>query len=110
MSPYELPGQLVQAHEDIFFGYEFATQAGQGKRLSDDVIHYYVRSFSNREALRSRFGLYWGLDTTVAQKRSSARPGCLRRPSWRSAERQATVRTQLVADDVQTVVTPGIGH
>ena len=39
----KLPEQLVRGREDIFFGYEFAIQTGDGTKLPDDVVDYYVR-------------------------------------------------------------------
>ena len=63
----KVPVQLVTGREDVFFGYEFAIQTGNGKKLPDDVIDYYVRILSNPEALHGSFTLYRAWDPTVAQ-------------------------------------------
>ena len=52
--------------EDLL-GYEFAIQSGDGKKLPDDVIDYYVRLLSTPHALRGCFGLYRAWDATLAQ-------------------------------------------
>jgi pimeloyl-ACP methyl ester carboxylesterase len=62
-----LTEQLVKGHEDIFFGYEFNIQAGEGKKLAPDVIDYYVRLYSNRDALRGSFGFFRAWFTTLRQ-------------------------------------------
>jgi pimeloyl-ACP methyl ester carboxylesterase len=48
--------QLVEGREDIYFGYEFAIQAG--KKLPDELVNYYVEILSNPDALRGTFGFY----------------------------------------------------
>lgn len=59
--------QLVRGHEDIFFGYEFNIQAGEGKKLPADVIDYYVRLYSNPDALRGSFGFFRAWFATLKQ-------------------------------------------
>src|SRR5215217_6150097 len=59
--------QLVTGHEDIFFGYEFNIQAGEGKKLPPDLIDYYVRLYSNPDALRGSFGFFRAWFTTLIQ-------------------------------------------
>jgi hypothetical protein len=66
--------QLVGGREDIFFGYEFAIQTGNGKKLPDGVVNYYVRILPNPDALRGSFALYRAWDTTLAQKRAAPEP------------------------------------
>jgi len=51
--------------EDIYFGYEFAIQAG--KKLPENVVDYYVGLVSNRESLRGSLAFYRAWDETVAQ-------------------------------------------
>ena len=48
----EVNEQLVRGREDIYFGYEFAIQAGKG--LPDDAIDYYVGLLQNPDSLRGR--------------------------------------------------------
>ena len=80
---HELTEQLVRGREDIFFGYEFAIQAG-GKKLPDDALNYYVRLLSDPDALRGSFGLYRAWDTTMAQnEQRAARPLTDARPGDR---------------------------
>ena len=55
---------LVTGNERAFFGWEFDAA---GKKLPEDVIDYYVSGLSNPESLRSSFGFYRALDTTLAQ-------------------------------------------
>jgi pimeloyl-ACP methyl ester carboxylesterase len=106
--------QLVRGREDIFFGYEFAVQAGNGKKLPDAAINYYVRMLSNPDSLHGSFGFYRVLDTTLAQNEQRATTK-LTIPvlaiggaeSW-GPEVEKGMR--LVAEDVQGVVIPGNGH
>ena len=109
-----VPEQLVTGREDIFFGYEFAIQTGNGKKLPDDVIDYYVRILSNPEALHGSFALYRAWDATVAQnEQRQTRP--LTMPvlaiggevSWGGLVGDAM---KLAANDMQSVVIPGTGH
>lgn len=84
----KVPEQLVRGREDIFFGYEFVIQTGNGKQVPDDVIDYYVRILSNPEALHGSFALYRAWDATLAQnEQRQTRP----LTAWRSAERRAGV-------------------
>ena len=62
--------QLIRGREDVYFGYEFAIQGG---KLTDDVVDYYIRLVSNRDALRGSLGLYRAWDTTVAQNEKRAK-------------------------------------
>src|SRR5215207_7911774 len=109
----ELTEQLVRGREDIFFGYEFAIQAG-AKKLPQDVRRYYFDIFSDPDGLRGSFGFYRALDTTLGQdeQRKTRR---LTIPvlaiggadSWGEAAGEGM---KPAADDVQTVVIPGVGH
>jgi pimeloyl-ACP methyl ester carboxylesterase len=108
----KVPEQLITGREDIYFGYEFAIQAG--KKLPEDVVNYYVRLVSNPDALRGSLGFYRAWDATVAQNaQRGSRP--LTMPvlaiggeaSWGEAVGNAM---KLLADDVQSVVIPGTGH
>lgn len=110
----KVPEQLVTGREDIFFGYEFAIQSGNGKKLPEDVIDYYVRIFSNPQALHASFALYRAWDATVAQnEQRQTRP--LTMPvlaiggeaSWGGLVGDAM---KFAAKEVQSVVIPGAGH
>ena len=106
-----LTEQLVRGREDIFFGYEFAIQAGQGKKLPDDVVRYYVRSFANRDALRGSFGFFRAWFTTLVQNvERTARPLTMPVLAIGGAESWGAQVGKIAADDLQTVVIPGHGH
>jgi len=110
----KVPEQLVLGREDIFFGYEFAIQTGNGKKLPDDVVNYYVRILSNPDALRGSFGFYRAWDTTLAQnEQRKSRPLTMPVLAIGGAEswgEQVGNGMTPAADDVQTVVIPGTGH
>jgi pimeloyl-ACP methyl ester carboxylesterase len=109
----ELTEQLVRGREDIFFGYEFAIQGGQ-KGLPDDVQQYYFDLYSDPDVLRGSFGFYRALDTTLAQEQQRKTQkltmpvlGIGGAESWGEAAGEGM---KPAADDVQTVVIPGVGH
>ncbi|MFD6974745.1 alpha/beta fold hydrolase [Streptomyces sp. NPDC059979] len=64
---HEITEKLVRGREDLFFGYEFDIQGG--KRQPEYAREYYVRLFSNPEALRAGFGFYRAWDAIVAQNK-----------------------------------------
>jgi pimeloyl-ACP methyl ester carboxylesterase len=108
----KLPEQLIRGREDIYFGYEFAIQAG--KKLPEDVVSYYVRLVSNRDSLRGSLAFYRAWDKTVAQNaQRKNRP--LTMPvlaiggaaSWGELVGN---EMKLLATNVQSVVIPGTGH
>jgi pimeloyl-ACP methyl ester carboxylesterase len=106
-----LPELLVAGRERAFFGYEFAIQGGT---LPDKVIEYYVGLLSNPESLRGSFGWYRAFDATVAQNeqrkaRRLAMP-VLAIGGAESYGEHVGDAMKAVADDVQSVVIPGVGH
>ncbi|HYO30157.1 MAG TPA: alpha/beta hydrolase [Thermomicrobiales bacterium] len=110
---HEMTELLVRGREDVFFGYEFAIQAGE-RKLPDDVQRYYFGLFSDPDVLRGSFGLYRALDATLAQNqqrktRRLTMPvlGIGGAESWGEAAGEGM---KAAADDVQTVVIPGVGH
>jgi pimeloyl-ACP methyl ester carboxylesterase len=109
----ELTERLVKGREDIFFGYEFAIQAGK-KKLPDDALRYYFSLFSDPDTLRGSFGLYRPWGTTLAQNehrktRRLTMPGLAigGAESWGELAGEGM---KPAADDVQIVVIPGVGH
>jgi pimeloyl-ACP methyl ester carboxylesterase len=107
----EVPEQLVTGREDIFFGYEFAIQTGNGRKLPDDVVDYYVRILSNPDALRGCFALYRAWDTTGAQNEQRAtRPLTMPVLAIGGAANWGERVGNVAANDVQTVVIPDTGH
>jgi pimeloyl-ACP methyl ester carboxylesterase len=108
----EVNEQLARGREDIYFGYEFAIQAG--KKLPDDVINYYVGLLSNPDSLRGSFAFYREWDTMIAQnEQRKVRPltmPVLAIGGAASFGENVGNAVKLVADDVQSVVIPGAGH
>ena len=109
----EVNEQLVSGREDIYFGYEFAIQAGKNK-LPDEVIDYYVGLLSNPESLHGTFAFYREWDTMMAQNEERKNTP-LKMPvlaisgvdSWGEAVGEAM---KPLANDVQSAVIPGAGH
>jgi pimeloyl-ACP methyl ester carboxylesterase len=103
--------QLVAGREALFYGWEFDAAA---KKLPGEVRDYYVRTLSNPESLRSSFGFYRALDTTIAQdgERKSRRLAMpvLAVGGAASFGDHVAEAMRLVADDVQGVVIPDTGH
>ncbi|RPI86341.1 MAG: alpha/beta hydrolase [Chloroflexi bacterium] len=107
----ELTELLVRGREDIFFGYEFAIQTGNGRKLPENVINYYVRLFSNRDALRGCFELYHAWDATMAQnKERQNQPLTMPVLAIGGSESWGEAVGHVAANDVQTIVFPGVGH
>jgi pimeloyl-ACP methyl ester carboxylesterase len=105
-----LTEQLVRGREDIFFGYEFAIQAGEGKKLPPDVIDYYVGIFSDRDVLRGSFGLYRAWFTTLIQNAErTANPLPMPVLAIGGATSWKEDVGHVNATDIQTVVVPN-GH
>jgi pimeloyl-ACP methyl ester carboxylesterase len=108
----KVPEQLIRGREDIFFGYEFAIQAG--KKLPDDVVNYYVRLVSNPRSLRGSLAFYRAWDATVAQnaQRSTRRLTMPVLAIGGAASWGDLVASSLegLANDVQGVIIPGTGH
>jgi pimeloyl-ACP methyl ester carboxylesterase len=105
--------QLVTGREDIFFGAEFAASAGTNK-LPDETVKYYVDGLSDPAALHGSFQLYRAFGATTAQNlerktRRLAMP-VLAMGGEESVGAMAADTMKLAADDVQTLVIPGIGH
>jgi pimeloyl-ACP methyl ester carboxylesterase len=105
--------KLVAGREDIYFGAEFSASAGT-KKLSDDAVRYYVDGLSNPEALHGSFQLYRAFGATTAQnlerKTRRLQMPVLAMGGEQSVGSMAADTMKLTADDVQTLVIPGIGH
>jgi pimeloyl-ACP methyl ester carboxylesterase len=108
----EVNEQLVRGREDIYFGYEFAIQAG--KQLPEEVVNYYVGLLTNPDALHGSFAFYREWDALMAQNAERAkRPltmpvlGISGAASWGEGVGNAM---KPLANDVQTAVIPGAGH
>jgi len=106
--------KLVKGREDIFFGAEFSASAGTHK-LPDYAIQYYVDGLaSSPEALHGSFQLYRAFGATAAQneKRKARRlpMPVLAMGGAESSGAMVADTMKLVADDVETLVIPGIGH
>ncbi len=87
---------------------------GGKKGLPDDVQRYYFHLYSDPDVLRGSFGFYRALDTTLAQEQERAsRPLTMPVLAIGGAEscgEAAGEGMKPAADDVQTVVIPGVGH
>jgi pimeloyl-ACP methyl ester carboxylesterase len=106
--------KLVRGREDIYFGAEFSASAGTNK-LPDYAVQYYVDGLaSSPEALHGSFQLYRAFGVTTAQnlERKTRRlpMPVLAMGGTESLGAMAADTMKLVADDVQTLVIPGIGH
>jgi pimeloyl-ACP methyl ester carboxylesterase len=105
--------KLVAGREDIFFGAEFSASAGTNK-LSDSAVRYYVEGLSDPEALHGSFQLYRAFGATTAQnlerKTRRLQMPVLAMGGEQSVGSRAADTMKLTADDVQTLVIPGIGH
>lgn len=105
--------QLVTGREAIFFGAEFNASAGTNK-LSEETVEYYVDGLSDPDALHGSFQLYRAFGTTTAQneERKTRRlpMPVLAMGGAQSLGAMAADTMKLTADDVQTLVIPGIGH
>jgi pimeloyl-ACP methyl ester carboxylesterase len=104
--------ELVAGREDLFFRWEFDAAA---KALPDEAIEHYVAGFaSSREALSASFGFYRALDVTIAQDQERATRrltmpilGIGGELSFGDHVGEAL---RAVADDVEAIVIPGVGH
>jgi pimeloyl-ACP methyl ester carboxylesterase len=106
--------KLVRGREDIFFGAEFSASAGTNK-LPDYAVKYYVDGLaSSPEALHGSFQLYRAFGATAAQneQRKTRRlpMPVLAMGGAESSGAMVADTMKLTADDVQTLVIPGIGH
>jgi pimeloyl-ACP methyl ester carboxylesterase len=105
--------RLVKGREDIFFGNEFAVSAV--KKLPDQAVEYYIDMLrSDEHALRGSFGWYRAIDTTTAQN-EQRRARHLTMPVLAIGAEYSTgegvgIAMKLAADDVQSMVIPGVGH
>ena len=109
----EVNERLVKGREDIFFGNEFDVSAA--KKLPAEVVDYYIEILrSDEHSLRGSFGWYRALDTTIAQNeerraRKLTLPVLAIGGELSSGEGVAAAM-KLAAEDVQTLVIPGVGH
>jgi pimeloyl-ACP methyl ester carboxylesterase len=104
----------VQGREDIFFGAEFDASAGTNK-LPKDVVNYYVDGLaSSSEALHGSFQMYRAFNASAAQneerKNRRLTMPVLGMGGAESSGTMAADTMKLVADEVQTLVLPGVGH
>jgi len=106
--------KLVRGREDVFFGAEFSASAGTNK-LPAETVKYYVDGLaSSAEALHGSFQLYRAFRATSAQndeRKAHRLPmPVLAMGGEQSGGAMAADTMKLVADDVDTLVIPGIGH
>ena len=106
--------KLVRGRESIFFGAEFSASAGT-KKLPEYAVKYYVDQLaSSPQALHGSFQLYraFGATTAQNQERKTRRltMPVLAMGGAESGGAMAAETMKLVADDVQTLIIPGVGH
>jgi len=106
--------KLVRGREEIFFAAEFSASAGTNK-LPDYAVQYYVDGLaSTPEALHGSFQLYRAFGATSAQneERKTRRlpMPVLAMGGAESSGAMVADTMKLTADDVQTLVVPGVGH
>ena len=112
--PAEVNEALVKGREDIFFGAEFDAAAGTIK-LPDRAVDYYVRMLrSGVDPLRGSFSFYREWLTTVAQNMDRQMQRLtlpvLAIGGAESGGENVANGMRLVADNVQSMVIPGVGH
>jgi pimeloyl-ACP methyl ester carboxylesterase len=109
---HELTEKLVGGREEIFFNYEFDIQGGE--RLPEYAREYYIRLFSDPEALRGSFGFYRAWDATIEQNDERAKKKLtmpvLAIGGEKSWGQWVEGGMKPLADDVRGVVIPGSGH
>jgi pimeloyl-ACP methyl ester carboxylesterase len=107
----ELIVNMVSSNADGFYGYEFAIQSG-GATLPGYSIEYYISLYSrDRDALRASFGLYRAWDATLAQNNQRQnQPLTMPVLAIGGANSWGDIVGHVAANDVQTVVIPGVGH
>ncbi len=105
--------RLVRGREDIFFGAELSASAGTNK-LPETAVRYYIQMLSSPEALHGSFQLYRAFAATAAQNEQRTRRRLtmpvLAMGGAESSGSMPAEAMKLVADDVETLVIPGIGH
>jgi pimeloyl-ACP methyl ester carboxylesterase len=107
----ELIVDMVRSNADAFYRYEFAIQGG-GATLPEYAINYYVSLYNrNKDALRASFGLYRAWDATLAQNdQRKNQPLAMPVLAIGGANSWGDLVGHVAANDVQTVVIPGVGH
>jgi pimeloyl-ACP methyl ester carboxylesterase len=107
----ELIVDMVSSNADAFYRYEFAIQGG-GATLPEYAIEYYVNLYNrNKDVLRGSFGLYRAWDATLAQNdQRKNQPLTMPVLAIGGAASWGDLVGHVAANDVQTVVIPGVGH
>jgi pimeloyl-ACP methyl ester carboxylesterase len=107
----ELIVDMVRSNADAFYGYEFAIQGG-GATLPGYAVEYYVSLYNrDKDALRASFGLYRAWDATLAQNdQRKNQPLAMPVLAIGGANSWGELVAHVAANDVQTVVIPGVGH
>jgi pimeloyl-ACP methyl ester carboxylesterase len=113
----ELPEALVGGREAVYLRWFFDAFGDSPGVVSDEELAEYLRTYSQREALRAGFELYRATPVDIADNRAVAARGPLKIPvlaiggagGWgRGTEVADSLRK--VADDVEGVVVDRAGH
>jgi len=106
--------QLVRGHEDIYFGYQFASKAATATSVPAYAVRVYVDALRSPGALRSSFEFYRAIDEIIAQnntrKQTSLTMPVLAVGGERAINTGVEREMRTVADDVSGAVIPGAGH
>jgi pimeloyl-ACP methyl ester carboxylesterase len=105
--------QLVAGREEIFFGAEFDASAGKNK-LPGYAVSYFIEGLSDSEALHGSFQLYRAFNASGAQneqrKAKRLKMPVLAIGGEESSGGMVKDTMELIADDVQGLVIPEVGH
>ena len=106
-------GQLVTGHEEVFFGWQFATKAA--RPLPGYAVRHYMNTLAaDPGALHASFAIYRALDATIAQNQQRITRRLtlpvLGIGGAKSLGEQVAGTMKLTADDVQSLAIPGCGH
>src|SRR6266540_867104 len=107
----ELIVDMVSGNADAFYRYEFTIQSG-GATPPEYAIEYYISLYNrDKDALRATFGLYRAWDATLAQNMErKTQPLTIPVLAIGGAASWREFVGNVAANDVQTVVIPGVGH
>lgn len=102
---------MVSGNADAFYRYEFTIQSG-GATPPEYAIEYYISLYNrDKDALRATFGLYRAWDATLAQNMErKTQPLTIPVLAIGGAASWREFVGNVAANDVQTVVIPGVGH
>jgi pimeloyl-ACP methyl ester carboxylesterase len=106
--------QLVQGREEIYFGFIFAVDAGTQQLPADTVRVYIDELASSPASLSGSFGYYRASDATATQNEQRVKQKLtlpvLAIGGAESLGTGVAGTMELAADNVESLVIPGVGH